>query len=279
MKPSLVPRSSILRLVGSALCALALTAGAAAQSEPAGQRSGSAASPAAQGRSSSPARASSPPRATAPATPEAGQPRVRSSSPKPKDAAAEPAAGNSVGKAAGKNSTGKPAAGKATPAKPSAAPAGAPGGSQAALLATFDDWGAYATPAGRSRVCYALSQPSERMPKTATRDPAYLFVSFRPSENIRNEVALVMGFPTKDGGEAQATIGTATYDLVTKGPNAWVKNPAEEGQVIRTMSRASSVTVKAVSGRGNPMTDRYSLKGFAKALEKAREECKQGSGA
>ncbi|CAA9326606.1 MAG: hypothetical protein AVDCRST_MAG90-1265, partial [uncultured Microvirga sp.] len=169
----------------------------------------------------------------------------------------------------------KPAAAKPTASKPgAAAPAGAPGGGQATLLATFDDWGAYATQAGRSRVCYALSQPTERTPKTVPRDPAYLFVSFRPSENIRNEIALVMGFATKDGGEAQAMIGNATYGLVTKGANAWVKNPAEEGQVITTMSRASSVTVKATSGRGNATSDRYSLKGFGKALEKARDECK-----
>lgn len=147
------------------------------------------------------------------------------------------------------------------------------------LLATFDDWGAYATPAGRSKVCYALSQPTERTPKTVSRDAAYLFVSFRPSENVRNEVALVMGYATQDGGEAQATIGNATYGLVTKGQNAWVKNPAEEGQVITTMSKASAVTVKATSGRGNATSDRYSLKGFGKALEKARDECKPGGGA
>jgi hypothetical protein len=47
-----------------------------------------------------------------------------------------------------------------------------------------------------------------------------------------------------------------------------VKNPAEEGQVISTMSRSSSVTVKATSGRGNATSDRYSLKGFGKALER-----------
>jgi hypothetical protein len=128
-------------------------------------------------------------------------------------------------------------------------------------------------------VCYALSQPTERTPKSVPRDPAYLFVSFRPSENVRNEIALVMGFATKDGGEAQATIGSTSYGLVTKGANAWIKNSAEEGQVISTMSKSASVVVKATSGRGNATSDRYSLKGFGKALEKARDECKAGSGA
>jgi hypothetical protein len=39
------------------------------------------------------------------------------------------------------------------------------------------------------------------------------------------------------------------------------------------MSKASSVTVKAQSARGNQLTDRYSLNGFGPALERARREC------
>jgi hypothetical protein len=154
------------------------------------------------------------------------------------------------------------------------APAGAPGGAQATRLAEFDDWGVYVAQTGRAKICYALSQPKDRLPKNLNRDPAFLFVSFRPAENVRNEVALVMGFPAKDGGPADAAIGNATYDLITKGPNAWVKNPAEEGQVITAMTRGQDLAVKATSAHGNQLTDRYSLKGFSKALEKARDECK-----
>jgi hypothetical protein len=164
----------------------------------------------------------------------------------------------------------KPAAG-ATPGKPGAAQA--PGGGQATLLATFGDWGAYATGQGRAKVCYALSQPKDRQPKDLKRDPAYLFVSFRPADNVRNEVAVVMGFAAKDGGPAEAVVGTATYALITKGGNAWIKNPAEESQVIAAFSKGKDVTIKATSGRGNATTDRYSLTGFAQALDRARKEC------
>jgi hypothetical protein len=141
------------------------------------------------------------------------------------------------------------------------------------LLATFNDWGAYATGQGRAKICYALSQPKDRQPKDLKRDPGYLFVSFRPAESVKHEVAVVMGFATKDGGAAEANIGTSTYALVTKGANAWVKNPAEETQVIGTMSKNQAMIIKATSGRGNPTTDRYSLAGFPQALDRARKEC------
>jgi hypothetical protein len=159
----------------------------------------------------------------------------------------------------------KPAAGEAKPA--------GPGGAQATLLASFSDWGAYASGQGRSRICYALSQPKERLPADLKRDPAYLFVSFRPAENVRNEIAVVMGFATRDGAAAAATIGDADYALITKGPNAWVRNPAEENQVIAAFTRGRDVTIKATSARGNTTTDRYSLIGFTQALDRARKEC------
>jgi hypothetical protein len=187
---------------------------------------------------------------------------------------------------AGSTSQQKPAA-STTPAKPGAAAAKpgaagqgkpgagaqAPGGGQATLLATFNDWGAYATGQGRTKVCYALSQPKDRQPKDLKRDPAYLFVSLRPADNVRNEIAFRMGFATRDGAAAEAVIGTATYALITKGTDAWIRNPAEESQVVGHMSKGKDMTVKATSGRGNPATDRYSLSGFAQAFDRARKEC------
>jgi hypothetical protein len=158
----------------------------------------------------------------------------------------------------------------ASAAKPAQAATG-PGG--ASLLTSYGDWGVYTAQTGRSKICYALSQPKDRLPKNVNRDPAYLFVSFRPAENVKNEVALVLGFAAKENGPAEAAIGNASYALITKATNAWLKNPAEEGQAIATMARSGTVTVKTQSARGSSLTDRYSLTGFGKALEHARKEC------
>jgi invasion protein IalB len=178
-------------------------------------------------------------------------------------------AGRQAGRADPKSKA-SPAA-KAGAGAAAAAPATGPGG--AALLASYGDWNVYTAQTGRSKICYALSQPKDRLPKNLNRDPAYLFVSFRPAENVRNEVALVLGFAAKDNGAAEAAVGKASYALLTKDTNAWLKNPAEEGQAIATMARGGSVVVKALSARGNQLTDRYSLSGFNQALDRARKEC------
>ena len=230
-----------------------------------------------QGQRPSPARpepATRAPGKPTPAKPTAGRPAAK---PEPA-AAARPGPSSAQGQAPAAQNQAPAAQNPASRAKPgavSAAPAAgaAPGGVPATLLASFADWGVYTAQTGRSKICYALSPPKDRLPKNLARDPAYLFVSFRPAENVRNEVAFVMGFPTREDGPAEATIGTANYALLTNEANAWLKNPAEEGQAITTMSRSQALVVKAQSRRGNQLTDRYSLNGFGAALDRARKEC------
>ncbi|WP_243370027.1 hypothetical protein [Microvirga solisilvae] len=201
---------------------------------------------------------------------------AQSSRPAQKPAATKPAPAKPAPAKPAANkpaSAAKPAAAAgaaAVAAKPAPAATG-PGG--ASLVTSYGDWGVYTAQTGRSKICYALSQPQDRMPKNLNRDPAYLFVSFRPAENVKNEVALVLGFAAKENAPAEASMGSASYALIAKASNAWLKNPAEETQAIATMAKSGSLTVKMQSARGSSLTDRYSLSGFSKALDHARKEC------
>lgn len=139
-------------------------------------------------------------------------------------------------------------------------------------LGVFGEWGAYQTQ-GKPKTCYALAKPKSREPKTVSRDSAYVFISTRPSENVKNEIAIIMGFPMKDGSEASAEIGSSTFSLLAKGANAWVKNPAEENQFIAALKKGSKLVVTADSVKGKTTTDTYVLTGLAQALDKVHKEC------
>jgi hypothetical protein len=140
------------------------------------------------------------------------------------------------------------------------------------LLDSFHDWGAYLAQ-GKEKTCYALASPKERAPNAEKRDQAYVFISSRPSENVRNEVSIIMGFAMKNNAEAKAEIGSASYDLVAKGTNAWVKNPAKESQFVEDMKKGAKLVVKSSSGKGSQTTDSYSLAGLSQALERVQKEC------
>ena len=141
-------------------------------------------------------------------------------------------------------------------------------------VATYGDWGAFVAESGKSKTCYALAQPKDREPKDLKRDPAYIFISTRPGENIRNEVSIIMGFKMKDGGDAEAKVGNTSFELISKGSNAWVKNPAKEDEMIEAMKKGAKLTVKAPSARGNMTTDSYSLSGLRQALDRVKKECR-----
>jgi hypothetical protein len=140
------------------------------------------------------------------------------------------------------------------------------------LLENYHDWGAYMAQ-GKEKTCYALASPKERAPSTAKRDHAYVFISSRPSENVRNEVSIIMGFAMKDNSDAKAEIGSASYELIGKGTNAWIKNAAKEPQFVDDLKRGSKLIVKAPFSKGNVSTDTYSLAGLSQALDRVHKEC------
>ena len=149
-------------------------------------------------------------------------------------------------------------------------------GDQPTLLGNYVDWGAYsATPAGK-KVCFALSKPKTSLtnPPGRKRDPAYLFISTRPAENVRNEVSVIIGYPFKESSDATAVIGTATFAMYTQKAGAWIKNIAEETRMLDAMRKGSDLTIKGTSNRGTTSTDQFSLKGMAQALERADQACK-----
>ncbi len=147
---------------------------------------------------------------------------------------------------------------------------------QAVLLGQFGDWGAYKANPGGKQVCFALSKPTSAVtdPAGRKRDASYAFVSTRPAEKVKNEISVIVGYPQKPGVDATATIGTANYVMYTQNDGAWVKNAAEEAQMVDAMRKGSDLVIKSVSALGTKTTDTYSLKGIAQAVDKAAEECK-----
>jgi hypothetical protein len=165
---------------------------------------------------------------------------------------------------------------KQTQAPPPQAPQAALGGTQPSLLGQFGDWGAYAAAAGGRKVCYALAKPAAQQtnPAGRPRDPAYLMISTRPAENVRDEVSIVIGYPFKPGSDATVEIGSNKYAMYTQNDGAWIKNAAEEPRMIDAMRKSPELMVSGVSGRGTQSTDRYSLRGLAQALDRAAQECR-----
>ena len=172
----------------------------------------------------------------------------------------------------------KPAASKpaaaATPAP--AAPPSVPGAPQPTLLGQFGDWGAYSATPGGKKVCFALAKPanSHTAPANRPRDPAYMFISSRPAEKVKDEVSIIFGYGFKPNSDASIEIAGANYAMYTQADGAWVKNAAEETRLVDAMRKGQDLTVKGTSAKGTASTDVYSLKGLPQALDRVGQECR-----
>ncbi len=137
----------------------------------------------------------------------------------------------------------------------------------------FKDWESFILSQEGNKTCFAQSIPVVRAPKKLKRDPSRLFVSFRPDENINNEVSVTNGYEFKLKAPVAAKSGKKSYDLFSKGRFAWVVDDKDEKKLIVTMKKASRLMIIGNTNKGEQTTDHYSMMGFTKAYNIAKKSC------
>jgi len=137
----------------------------------------------------------------------------------------------------------------------------------------FKDWETFILSQEGVKVCFAQSIPVVRAPKKLKREPSRLFVSFRPNENIKNEISVTNGYEFKPKAPVAAKSGKKSYDLFSKGRFAWVVDNEDEAKLIVTMKKASRLMIIGNTNKGDQTTDHYSMMGFTKAYNTAKKSC------
>ena len=140
-------------------------------------------------------------------------------------------------------------------------------------IGKFKEWESFVLSQEGSKICFAQSKPVIRAPKKLKREPSRLFVSFRPSENIKNEISVTNGYEFKLKAPVEAKSGKKSYDLYSKGRFAWVVDNKDEAKLIVTMRKASRLMIIGNTDKGDQTTDHYSMMGFTKAYKTAKKSC------
>ena len=137
----------------------------------------------------------------------------------------------------------------------------------------YKDWESFILLKEGNKICFAQSIPVIRAPKKLKRDPSRIFVSFRPAENIKNEISVTNGYEFKLKSPVTAKSGKKSYDLFSKGKFAWVVDNDDEKKLILTMKKASRLMIIGSTDKGDQTTDHYSMMGFTKAYNSAKKSC------
>ena len=140
-------------------------------------------------------------------------------------------------------------------------------------LGKFKDWEAIMISKESGKFCFAQSKPVLQSPKKNDRE-ARLFVTFRPSEKILDEVSTTSGYEYNSQNSIIATSGKSKYKFDIAQDNfAWISNNKIEKKIVKKMKKASRIMITGYNQSGSQTIDHYSLMGFTKAYNSAKQSC------
>jgi len=140
-------------------------------------------------------------------------------------------------------------------------------------IGKFKDWETFTVTENDNKICFAQSIPILRAPKKFERNPSRLFITFRPSEDIKDEVSATSGYTFQKEKIVKAKTGKKTYDFFSREEFAWILDTEEEQRFIKAMKKASRVMIIGRTEKGKQTIDHYSLMGFTKAYDTAKKNC------
>ena len=136
----------------------------------------------------------------------------------------------------------------------------------------YKNWESFTVETDKGKICFAQTIPTKRAPSSIQRGQSKLFVTFRPSEDIKDEISLTSGHDYKTSTVTAAS-GKKKYSFFSQKSFAWLLDDQEEKSFIKLMKRATNLIIKARTTKGAETTDHYSMMGFTKAYNTARKTC------
>ena len=137
----------------------------------------------------------------------------------------------------------------------------------------FKDWETIILNNNNEVICFAQTKPILQSPKSKQRE-ARLFVSFRPSDKISDEISTTSGYEFNNQNSILATSGKSKYKFdITQDDFAWIASNKIEKKMIKTMKRGSRIMITGYNKSGSQTIDHYSLLGFTKAYNAAKKSC------
>jgi len=118
----------------------------------------------------------------------------------------------------------------------------------------YKNWQSFTTETEGGKICFAQTLPTRRAPAAVKRGKSKLFVTFRPSENIKDEISITSGHAYK-ASTVTAKSGKRSYSFFSKENFAWILDDQEEKKFIKLMKKATDVIVKARTVKGAETTD------------------------
>ena len=106
--------------------------------------------------------------------------------------------------------------------------------------------------------CFAQTKPLLQSPKADKRE-ARLFVSFRPSDKVADEISATSGYEFNSQNSILAKSGKKKYKFdIVQDSFAWISSNKVEKKMIKTMKKGSRIMITAYNKSSSLTIDHYS---------------------
>jgi hypothetical protein len=141
------------------------------------------------------------------------------------------------------------------------------------LLGTFKDWAAYSASEGTGAVCFAMSKPTAVDPQPDGYTQAYLYLTHRPADNVKNELNLVAGYEFAPDQPATLTVGGKEFGLFTQKDAAWLLDASQTDTLAGAIRAGNTVVIEGTSSKGILVSETFSLAGATAASRAIESGC------
>jgi len=144
-------------------------------------------------------------------------------------------------------------------------------------VAAKTDWSVFVE--DDPKECWAVTAPKstqntrDGQTVDVRRGDILLFIFYRPSADVKGQVAFTGGYPFAEGRAIKLQIDGSTYDLATQGEWAWPPTSEDDAKIVAAMKKGAKAVIVGQSGRGTTTKDEFSLLGFTAAMTEAQKRC------
>ena len=136
------------------------------------------------------------------------------------------------------------------------------------------DWNVFVRGEGEERVCYAVSEPTDKRPANVDHGDIFFLVSTWPEAGADEQPSFAAGYPLQPDEAPRVRVGSWRYDMFVSQTQGFVEDADEESSLVRAMKRGYTMRVEAMSTRGTRTVYEFSLSGVTAALEQVEDLCR-----
>lgn len=142
------------------------------------------------------------------------------------------------------------------------------------ILGFHGHWTAYQHSDKNKPVCYIAAPPVSSKSSIKKRDPAFILITHRPSDNTLNVISHVAGYKYDEKKPVIAQIDKRKYLMIAAKDTAWTPNQDTDNKLAAALKKGSKLVVTGITKNGDKTVDTYDLKGVTKAMSLIDKACK-----